>query len=219
MTAPAAMTATVETAAMTAAETNWKHHGDDLLNGGKAGVTCCIAGSSCPEARNRMGKRLSREIVLATTEVVVEGKKKKISQSIQCTWPNCGVLCCAASPSCIAQLKLHCEQHIVRKTAEISIEEIHSSSLYWRFVFSQNFDCDNATRARGALADLLKRKQFMHVHSSHSDVKSCGKCKIALGPVVFLDEGLYLCLACFIRVAKISAEHAFRLDDKCFSRW
>jgi hypothetical protein len=213
------MTATVETAAMTAAETNWTHHGGDLLNGGKAGVTCCIAGSSCPEARNRMGKRLSREIVLATTEVDVEGKRKKISQSIQCTWPNCGVLCCAASPSCIAQLKLHYEQHIVRNTAEISIEEIHSSSLYWRFVFSQNFDCDNATRARGALADLLKRKQFMHVHSSHSDIKSCGKCKIGLGPVVFLDEGLCLCLPCFIRVAKISADHAFRLDDKCFSRW
>jgi hypothetical protein len=153
----------------------------------------------------RMGKRLSREIVLATTEVVVEGKRKKISQSIRCTWPNCGVLCCAASPSCIAQLKLHYEQHIVRKTAEISIEEIHSSSLYWRFVFSQNFDYDNATRARGALADLLQRKQLMHVHSSHSDVKSCGKCKIALGPVVFLDEGLYLCLACFIRVAEVSA--------------
>ncbi len=107
----------------------------------------------------------------------------------------------------------------MRKTTEISIEEIHSSSLYWRFVFSQNFDYDNETRTRGALADLLQRKQLMHVHSSHSDVKSCGKCKIDLGPVVFLDEGHYLCLTCFIRVAEISSYHAFRLDDKCFSRW
>ena len=94
MTAPAAMTATVETAAMTAAETNWKHDGEDLLNGGKAGVTCCIAGSSFPQARNRMGQRLSREHVLSTTEVVLEAMRKKISQSFNAR--GLTVVCCVA---------------------------------------------------------------------------------------------------------------------------
>jgi hypothetical protein len=197
-------------------EEDWTHHGKDLLNGGKAGLTCWIAGRSCWKSFNRGGKRLSRDKVLATSEVIVEGKSEKISQSIQCTEPDCGVLCCAASPKCIAQMKLHFEKHLVRNTAEISIEECHSSALYWRYFFSQDFD--NATRSRGALVDLLQRKNLMEVHLSHSDVKSCGICKTALGPVVFSTQKSFLCLPCFVRVAGISAEHAFR-DDKCFLRW
>ena len=187
-----------------------------MLHDGKAGLTCCIAGRLCPQASNGGGKRLSREGDRVTTEVVVEGKRKKFPQSIQCIEPDCGVLCCAESPKCIAQLKLHFEKHLLTNTVESSIEECHSSALYWRYFFSRDFD--NAAGARGALVELSQRRQLMELHLSHSDVKSCGICKTALGPVVFSTQKSFLCLSCFVRVAGISAEHAFR-DDKCFLRW
>ena len=205
---------------MTTAKEDWTHIGGDLLSCKKkreAGCQLCIAGSSCASAVGGLGKRLSRKKVLGTKEVVVQGKRKKVSQSIQCTEPGCGVLCCVASAPCMAQMLLHFERHIVRKKTEISIEELRSSALYWRYFFAQDFDDEK--RARAAVVDLLQRKQFMDFHLSHSDVNSCSKCKTTLGPAVFLDKKLYLCLKCFMVVAKISAEDAFRHEDKCFSRW
>jgi hypothetical protein len=100
---------------------------------------------------------------------------------------------------------------------EMSIEEVHSTALYRWYFFAQDFD--DAKRARAAVVHLLQRKQLMDFHMSHSDVNSCRKCKTTLGPVVFSDKKLYLCLKCFMVIAEISAADAFRQEDKCFSRW
>ena len=140
-----------------------------------------------------------------------------MSQSIQCTEPGCGVLCCAGSSACIAQMQLHFERHAVSKKSVVAIEEVHSEALYWGYFFAQDFD--DAKGARAAVADLLERKQLMDFYFSHSDVNSGRKCKTTLGPVVFLDKKLHLCLKCFMVVAEISAADAFRKEDKCFSRW
>ena len=94
-----------------------------------------------------------------TTEVFVEGKRKRFPQSIQ--W----------------QTKLHCEKHLLTNTAGSSIEESHSSALYWWYFFSRDFD--NATRASGAVVELSQRKHLMEWYVSHSDVKSYGICKTA----------------------------------------
>ena len=203
---------------MTTAKEAWAHIGGDLLSCQKireAGCQYCVAGSLCSSAGG--GKRLSREKVLCTQRVVVQGQRKKVSLSIQCTEPGCGVLCCAASSACIAQMQLHFERHSVSKKSFVAIEEVHSEALYWRYFFAQDFD--DAKRARAAVVDLLQRKQLMDFDMSHSDVNSCRQCKTTLGPVVFSDKKLYLCLKCFMVNAEISAADAFRQEDKCFSRW
>jgi len=73
---------------------------------------------------------------------------------------------------------------------EMSIEEVHSTALYLRYFFAQDFD--DAKRARAAVVHLLQRKQLMDFHMSHSDVNSCRKCKTTLGLVVFSEKQLYV---------------------------
>jgi hypothetical protein len=114
-------------------------------------------------------------------------------------------------------MQLHFERHSVSKKGLVAIEEVHSEALYWRYFFAQDFD--DAKGARAAVENLLERKQLMDFYLSHSDVNSCRKCKATLGPVVFLDKKLHLCLKCFMVVAEISAADAFRKEDACFSRW
>jgi hypothetical protein len=157
------------TAGMTSEE-DWSLKGKDLLYGDTAGLTCCITGGLCSKPFKGGGKRLSRSGKRVTTEVFVEGKRKRFSQSIQCTEPDCGVLCCAES------------------------------------------------RASGAVVELSQRKQLMEWYVSHSDVKSYGICKTALGPAVFWHKNSFLCLPCFVRLAGISTEHAFH-HENCFLCW
>jgi hypothetical protein len=167
--------------------------GGDLLSCKKkreAGCQYCVAGSSCPSAVAGGGKRLSRNKVLCTSKVVVQDQRKKVPQSIQCTEPGFGVLCCAASAPCIAQMQLHFKRHSVSMKTEMSIEEVHSTALYLRYFFAQDFD--DAKRARAAVVHLLQRKQLMDFHMSHSDVNSCRKCKTTLGLVVFSEKQLYV---------------------------
>lgn len=145
-----------------------------------APVTTCVAGKRCPHTHGGSGKRLIRDGVRSATIVYMDGKEHRYPQSIMCTYPGCEVLCCVDQPLCIAALKVHCETHHLRVIDRV---ETHSIALFWRFFFSAAFD--NHAAAVQSLVALSRQKQFSQYWMSHSEVKECGRCLRAFGPVTF----------------------------------